>query len=147
MPSALQRKRGRHKPVCAASRLRLQAMASLARAEFCQQYILGAAETCHQTVRVGIGARRSVWGQSRSVAEWAGSHFWPGRNLPPDLLCHKKRSSHAGFDKALIQNGEAVSRFRLMEATLIFHKVFAPHRPDCEFYMKCFLEPVQETGA
>ena len=48
MPSALQREIGRHNPLCAASRLGIQAMASLrkvSRAEFSHQYFLVAAAT------------------------------------------------------------------------------------------------------
>ena len=60
MPSALQRKIGRHKP-------QIQAMASLrkaARAEFSHQYFLVAAETCLQILRFVMGAFRSVSGQT-----------------------------------------------------------------------------------
>ena len=67
MPSALQRKIGRHNPLCAASRLGIQAMASLqkaSRAEFSHQYFLDAAETCLQIFRFVIGAHRSVPGQT-----------------------------------------------------------------------------------
>ena len=39
------------------------------RAEFCQQYILVAAETCLEIFRVVIGARRLVSGQKRLNAE------------------------------------------------------------------------------
>ena len=67
MPSALQRKIGRHNPLCAASRLGIKAMASLlkaSRAEFSHQYFLVAAETCLQIFRFVIGALRSVSGQT-----------------------------------------------------------------------------------
>ena len=74
MPSALQRKIGRHNPLCAASRLGIQAMASLlkaSRTEFSQQYFLVAAETCLQIFRFVIGALqifRFVIGALRSVS-------------------------------------------------------------------------------
>ena len=67
MPSALQRKRGTHNPLCAASRLRMQAMASplkASRAEFSHQYFLVVAETSLQLFRFVIGAVRSVSGQT-----------------------------------------------------------------------------------
>ena len=67
MPSALQRKIRRHNPLCAASRLGIQAMASLpkaSRAEFSHPCFLLAAETCLQIFRFLIGARRSVSGQT-----------------------------------------------------------------------------------
>ena len=69
MPSALQRKTRRHNPLCAASRLGIQAMASLSkasRAEFSHQFFPGAAETCLQIFRFVIGALRSVSGQTSS---------------------------------------------------------------------------------
>ena len=67
MPSALQRKIGRHNPLCAASRLGIQAMASplkASRAEFSHQYFLVAAKTCLQIFRFVIGALRSVSSQT-----------------------------------------------------------------------------------
>ena len=72
MSSALQRKIGRHNPLCAASRLGIQAMASLlkaSRAEFSHQYFLVAAETCLQIFRFVIRALRSVSGQTKLKAE------------------------------------------------------------------------------
>ena len=72
MKSALQRKRGRHNPLCAASRLGIQAMASplkASRAEFSHQYFLVAAETCLQIFRLVVRALRSVFGQTKLLAE------------------------------------------------------------------------------
>ena len=66
MPSALQRKIGRHNPLCGASRLGIQAMASLLKAsgaEFSHHYFLVAADTCLQIFRIVFGALRSVSGQ------------------------------------------------------------------------------------
>ena len=63
----MQRKRGRHNPLCAASRLKIQAMASLlkaSKAEFSHQYFLVAAETCLSIFRFVIGALRSVSAQT-----------------------------------------------------------------------------------
>ena len=57
MLNALQRKIGRHNPLCAASRLGIQATASLpmaSTAEFSHQYFLVAAETCLQVFRFVI---------------------------------------------------------------------------------------------
>ena len=85
MPSALQRKIGRHNPLCAASRLGIQAMASLpkaTRAEFSHQYFLVAARTCLQIFRFVIGARRSVSGQTsfnRGCHGSSGKLNFPGK--------------------------------------------------------------------
>ena len=79
MPSALQRKIRRHNPLGgAASRLGIQAMASLpkaSRAEFFHQYFLVAAETCLQIFRFVIGALRSVSGQT-SFDDSRGNYKW-----------------------------------------------------------------------
>ena len=62
MPSALQREIGRYNPLCAASRLGIQAMASLrkaSRAEFSHQYFLVAAATlqvCNWSSSVCVGS-------------------------------------------------------------------------------------------
>ena len=113
MPSGLQRKRGRHKPLCAASRLRLQAMASLqkaSRAEFSQQYFLVAAETCLQIFRFVIGALRPVSGQSRSVVEWALGRitFLTMQEPAPRFPLPKENKLSRSLWH---QNEEAVSRF------------------------------------